>query len=259
MNEGAIRSRDRRAYGPYGYASFHGETQGLLGFNAIHADAFTGNYALGNGYRVYNVRLMRFQGPDRLSPFGRGGLNAYAYCMGDPVNQVDPSGQFSFKRTWQKLTGGPKRIESLGALTNTKAGRVKEEVATTERNLDRQQAKLYVVKDAGTLDGILSTSFPMTHKWLITGKGELIVGSFQHANVYSTHASFSAIAAQEHGTSPVVVAAGEFLMKRGKIVMTNYSGHYKTPYDRLWSVKMHIEQLAPNVKIVRQSYLADQP
>ncbi|KPZ22499.1 RHS repeat-associated core domain-containing protein, partial [Pseudomonas syringae group genomosp. 3] len=30
--------------------------------------------------------------PDSLSPFGKGGLNAYAYCAGDPVNRSDPSG-----------------------------------------------------------------------------------------------------------------------------------------------------------------------
>jgi hypothetical protein len=36
---------------------------------------------------------MRFLSPDQLSPFGWGGLNAYAYCAGDPVNHSDPSGK----------------------------------------------------------------------------------------------------------------------------------------------------------------------
>lgn len=259
MSEGVLRSRYWRGYGPYGYSSFLVEAPGLLGFNGVHADALTGNYALGNGHRTYSVRLMRFQGPDRLSPFGRGGLNAYAYCMGDPVNHVDPSGQSFLKRISQKLAGGPKRVESLGALANTNFDRVEEEVTVTKRNLHQGQARLAVVKDARSLHGVFSTSSPMTHKWLVTDRGELIVGSFEHANVYSTHASFADIAARQNGTSPVVVAAGEFVMKKGKIVMTNYSGHYKTPYDRLWPVKMHMEQLAPDVKIVRQSYLAAQP
>lgn len=35
---------------------------------------------------------MRFHSPDSWSPFGGGGLNAYMYCMGDPVNRVDPTG-----------------------------------------------------------------------------------------------------------------------------------------------------------------------
>ena len=29
-----------------------------------------------------------------MSPFGRGGLNAYVYCSGDPINHDDPSGHF---------------------------------------------------------------------------------------------------------------------------------------------------------------------
>jgi hypothetical protein len=36
--------------------------------------------------------LRRFYSADKLSPFGAGGVNAYAYCQGDPVNNVDPSG-----------------------------------------------------------------------------------------------------------------------------------------------------------------------
>ncbi len=27
-----------------------------------------------------------------MSPFGKGGMNAYAYCAGDPVNRSDPTG-----------------------------------------------------------------------------------------------------------------------------------------------------------------------
>jgi RHS repeat-associated protein len=50
------------------------------------------HYALGNGYRIYNPLLMRFHKPDSMSPFGAGGLNAYTYCKGDPVNFEDPTG-----------------------------------------------------------------------------------------------------------------------------------------------------------------------
>lgn len=35
---------------------------------------------------------MRFHSPDILSPFGAGGIHAYAYCAGDPINHVDPTG-----------------------------------------------------------------------------------------------------------------------------------------------------------------------
>ncbi|WKV84490.1 hypothetical protein LJJ44_26730 [Pseudomonas sp. B24_DOA] len=36
-----------------------------------------------------------------MSPFGAGGLNAYSYCLGDPVNRVDPTGHVS----WQSILG----------------------------------------------------------------------------------------------------------------------------------------------------------
>ena len=82
-----------RAYTPYGH---HRGQQELLGFNGEAPDPMTGHYLLGNGHRAYNPVLMRFNSPDTLSPFGAGGLNPYCYCLGDPVNRVDPNGQFSF-------------------------------------------------------------------------------------------------------------------------------------------------------------------
>ncbi|WP_433963100.1 RHS repeat-associated core domain-containing protein [Pseudomonas kurunegalensis] len=50
-------------------------------------------YLLGNGYRAYSPTLMRFLSPDRLSPFGKGGINSYCYCSGDPINYIDPTGR----------------------------------------------------------------------------------------------------------------------------------------------------------------------
>ncbi|WP_434626794.1 RHS repeat-associated core domain-containing protein [Chromobacterium sp. CV08] len=58
-------------------------------------DPVGGMYLPGRGARGYRPALMRFAGPDALSPFGAGGVNPYAYCDGDPVNRADPSGHFS--------------------------------------------------------------------------------------------------------------------------------------------------------------------
>ncbi|MGE8066689.1 RHS repeat-associated core domain-containing protein [Pseudomonas sp. NPDC089569] len=66
-----------------------------MGFNGEVIDPLTGHYLLGNGHRAFNPVLMRFNSPDSLSPFGRGGLNPYAYCLGDPVNFSDPTGKIS--------------------------------------------------------------------------------------------------------------------------------------------------------------------
>lgn len=65
----------------------------MIGFNGLVHEPGTRWQLLGNGRRVFNPVLMRFHSPDDLSPFGRAGINAYAYCNGDPVNQFDPSGQ----------------------------------------------------------------------------------------------------------------------------------------------------------------------
>lgn len=84
--------RQSASYTPYGARHPQANPLELLGFTGERADPVTGHYLLGNGYRAYNPVLMRFNSPDSLSPFGKGGLNAYAYCVGDPVNQVDPTG-----------------------------------------------------------------------------------------------------------------------------------------------------------------------
>ena len=81
------------AYSPYGHQTAQPGQQSLLAFNGELPDPSTGHYLLGNGHRAYNTVLMRFNSPDRLSPFSAGGINAYAYCKGDPVNRVDPSGR----------------------------------------------------------------------------------------------------------------------------------------------------------------------
>ncbi|WP_095195928.1 RHS repeat-associated core domain-containing protein [Pseudomonas sp. Irchel 3A7] len=84
-------------YTPYGHCFTGGGLLSLLGFKGERQDPLTGWYLLGNGYRAFSPLLMRFHSPDsvRLSPFGRGGLNAYAYCLGDPVNRADRNGHFS--------------------------------------------------------------------------------------------------------------------------------------------------------------------
>lgn len=68
-----------------------------LAFNGERRDPVTGLYHLGQGYRAYNPRMMRFHAADSLSPFGAGGTNPYAYCLGDPINAIDPTGHLSWQ------------------------------------------------------------------------------------------------------------------------------------------------------------------
>ena len=88
----AVGQHQQSVYSPYGHRSPESGLGSLLGFNGERRDPVTGHYLLGNGYRAFNPVLMRFNSPDSLSPFGKGGVNAYAYCLGDPVNGVDPNG-----------------------------------------------------------------------------------------------------------------------------------------------------------------------
>jgi|GEM_PF-3282730 len=84
----------KRAYMAYGYDPQENEVFSVQSFNGESRTPF-GFYLLGNGYRAYNPVLMRFNSPDSHSPFGPGGINAFSYCLGDPVNNVDPSGRIT--------------------------------------------------------------------------------------------------------------------------------------------------------------------
>lgn len=55
-------------------------------------------YHLGQGYRVYQPKLMRFNAPDSLAPFSEGVHNAYVYCHNDPINFTDPSGHLNISK-----------------------------------------------------------------------------------------------------------------------------------------------------------------
>ncbi|WP_095193232.1 RHS repeat-associated core domain-containing protein [Pseudomonas sp. Irchel 3A7] len=90
----------RLAYSPFGQQSAQQKVMTHLGFNGELREAKTDWYFLGKGYRVYNPRLMRFHSPDSMSPFGKGGLNAYGYCGGEPVLSFDPTGHIPWKLLW---------------------------------------------------------------------------------------------------------------------------------------------------------------
>ncbi|MNU97519.1 hypothetical protein D3C71_875980 [compost metagenome] len=129
------------AYTPYGHRPRENGLLSLIGFNGELPDPVTGHYHLGKGYRQFNPVLMRFNSPDSWSPFGEGGLNAYAYCKGDPKNKVDPKGHSPISATMdaflKRLATGvsnrsrnilrassgvrPRRIQNMDSLPPTSA------------------------------------------------------------------------------------------------------------------------------------------
>lgn len=127
------------AYTAYGHDSRTEPTAPRMGFNGEHREHLTGAYLLGQGYRAYNSILTRFQAPDSLSPFGDGGVNAYGYCGGDPVNYSDPTGHV----TVAELTA---RMKAMNLP-------VPSEVASTT-------SPLFNKRPARTLNQSLSTKSP---------------------------------------------------------------------------------------------------
>ena len=106
------------AYTAYGYRDAAQPVASRPGYNGEVRDE-TGWYLLGNGYRAFNPLLMRFHSPDSWSPFGEGGLNAYTYCLGDPISFTDPTGH-GVVGFLQKIFGFTSK--SAAAETNTVLG-----------------------------------------------------------------------------------------------------------------------------------------
>ncbi|PYC19570.1 RHS repeat-associated core domain-containing protein [Pseudomonas mosselii] len=119
---------DSRAYSPYGVPTTVSGPR--LAFCGQLRDPMTGVYHLGNGHRSYDPGLRRFLSPDRLSPFGAGGLNTYAYCQGDPVNYRDPTGGVQ----WANLVPGA-AMSQLGRFDKNVG--VAWDVITTNRMVDQ--------------------------------------------------------------------------------------------------------------------------
>lgn len=98
-------ARRTLSYNAYGFLQKGSGT--ALGFNGERKEEVLQGYALGNGYRFYCPALMRFFSPDVLSPFGKGGVNTYSYCQGDPVNRLDPTGGTGILK---RLPGRARRV-----------------------------------------------------------------------------------------------------------------------------------------------------
>lgn len=105
-----------RTYGAYGTrVATTGKARTAYAGEVSEAD--TGWYMLGD--RPYSTVLRRFLAPDRASPFQRGGVNRYAYCSGDPINRIDPSGH-----TWLAWLGAALGLtgERTGAAASASPG-----------------------------------------------------------------------------------------------------------------------------------------
>ena len=186
-------------YSPYGYRS---ALQTLLGFNGSRVDAATECYLLGNGRRAYNPSLMRFISPDNMSPFSAGGLNPYMYCLADPTNRQDPSGESPifgwFSRYYRRHF--PKK-QNLPAPLYGAAATETEKTFVSYRNIPSKN-KMKIVQQAESvpadyeLIGCHGSQESHTHsleagvdanrlKRNLLGNGLYVSPSYLHANIYS--------------------------------------------------------------------------
>lgn len=122
-----VNALKKTSYTPFG----SGGREALLGFNGEMCERFARHYLLGDGHRIFISALMRFNRPDALSPFGAGGLNAYAYCLSDPINYQDPTG---------RMSGRIVRRTKLIQTTGTIAGRMVELSDEAALKLARKRA-----------------------------------------------------------------------------------------------------------------------
>ena len=80
----------RYHYSPFGES----ESAFARGFNGQYHDAVSGMTVMGE--RMYDPTTRRFTTPDSLSPFAvAAGTNPYSYCLNDPINRWDPTGNTS--------------------------------------------------------------------------------------------------------------------------------------------------------------------
>ena len=141
------------AYSPYGHRRAESSFTSLLCFNGERPDPVTGHYLLGNGYRAFNSVLMRFNSPDSLSPFGKGGLNSYVFCLGDPSNRNDRTGHYSINSLATALL--TKRVKSLDGRYYVK---IKDNVNIFDALRARDGLK-YINRQLNTNEEIANTTF----------------------------------------------------------------------------------------------------
>ncbi|KPX51493.1 hypothetical protein ALQ57_01624 [Pseudomonas amygdali pv. hibisci] len=174
-------------YSPYGHRLPGGP---FSGFNGERADPVTGHYLLGNGYRSFNPVLMRFNSPDTLSPFGRGGLNAYAYCQGDPVNRSDPDGHIPVaalasaarRFVFEELPENALK-NILGRVSLGDAAALSATTPQTGRRVSKTLDKVWVdINDPSalsTIEGHLSTTGALRHDAFYSAQFEHVATSIE--------------------------------------------------------------------------------
>ncbi|MDZ5736579.1 RHS repeat-associated core domain-containing protein [Pseudomonas asiatica] len=227
------------SYSPYGYFFSVSAFVGALNFNGEHFDALSDLYFLGLGYRVFSPALMRFNGPDELSPFDSGGLNCYCYCLGDPVNRQDPNGKTSFATP--ALTAiAARRFKSLlfakikgpvewRPLRNWKKESIVPEVRYAREKISSgKESVTHVVNQKGL--SVLDLS-EKKHKFILRQDENFFISTFsEFDDAPLSHASLAELGRRQLRSASPVVAAEYIYRENGQTYVDNHSGHYLPSY-----------------------------
>jgi len=254
------------AYTPYGHRPPGNGLLSLLGFNGERADPVTGHYLLGMGYRAFNPVLMCFNSPDELSPFGRGGINSYAYCLNDPINRTDPSGHFPLARLIKPFKSlknqivRPYYIVASKFRSATSKPLINQQDQPNTNLVEDALATAYLKKNPANMTLITNKeslnvirSIKLQHKFVLTRDNQLIIGSGPFPNPNPNintfelkHSAIARIAASDFQVDDNIVSTGVIAKTPGGYLITNDSGHYKPAPETNALAKFKLRSLGVN-------------
>jgi RHS repeat-associated protein len=257
----------KRSYCPYGYSPT--ALLGSLAFSGERLDASVGAYLLGNGYRGFSPILRRFNSPDQVSPFGRGGINAYAYCSGDPINMTDSTGQAGemlrkpLKRLQHHampLSGKSKKkpryrrpvkpsrrpVAQTPVLHNRKQDKFEREYEEFQAAIVEDPFQPLILNDLQQLKSISGVN---SRRFVYTDRGQILVDpsiDLQRRGI--NHAILATFAGPEAN----VLAAGMIASPGlGQVRLWNDSGHYHPGFSTLQPVARLLELMGAKVESIR--------
>ncbi|MFS0828787.1 RHS repeat-associated core domain-containing protein [Pseudomonas phoenicis] len=225
------------SYSPYGNYAITCKQRASLGYDGEYLDPHTQSYFLGRGYRSYSPRLMRFGSPDSLSPFLRGGINAYAAFGNNPIGWTDPDGHAPQKpKNMQFYKDKATLLNSSPEATSARQVVRKKHDLSKIPVLEDSEPHEYAeyLKQFRAMTDVSDSSFQVIvrgsqvkairkpHKFVFTRDAELITGD--ERSVEFAHPMLNFFSEK----NPGVISAGYITWKDkdNSVNVSDYSGHY---------------------------------
>ena len=193
---------------------------------------------------------MRFNSPDSWSPFGRGGINSYGYCLGDPINRYDEGGHFSlFRMLGNFLSASRHNAVKLfntvfkgskpKLFKNLKPQDMKPEFQNYEKLININPLQRIAATTISTAQDLeLLSKHSYSGSFIFTDRRQLVVGD------YANHSALSEFAGTDR-----VISAGELRASHNRFIIENASGHYWPSYESLAPVREYLEGIDTQVQV----------